>query len=62
MRSQPGKIARVMKRQGAAWNPAIAADAVLALWKGYDEDAATRMAGFLTAAGRRLLERSIRSE
>jgi protease I len=41
--------------QGAAWNPAIAYDAVLALWNGYDEDAATRMAGFLAAAGRRLL-------
>jgi hypothetical protein len=41
--------------QGAAWNPAIEYDAVLALWNGYDEDAATRMAGFLTVAGRRLL-------
>jgi protease I len=41
--------------QGAAWNPALKYDAVLALWNGYDEDAATRMAGFLTAAGRRLL-------
>jgi protease I len=41
--------------QGAAWNPAFEYDAVLALWKGYDEDAATRMAGFLAAAARRLL-------
>jgi hypothetical protein len=41
--------------QGEAWNPAIEYDAVLALWNGYDDDAAARMAGFLTAAGRRLL-------
>jgi hypothetical protein len=41
--------------QGAAWSPSIEYDAVLALWNGYDEDAATRMAGFLTAARRRLL-------
>jgi protease I len=41
--------------QGAAWNPSIEYDAVLALWNGYDEDAAARMAGFLTTAGRRLL-------
>ena len=40
---------------GAAWNPATQYDAVLALWSGYDEDAATRMAQFLTAEGRRLL-------
>ena len=41
--------------QGAAWNPATTYDAVLALWNGYDDDAATRLAEFLTAAGRRLL-------
>jgi protease I len=41
--------------QGAAWNPADKYDAVLALWHGYDDDAAARMAEFLTAAGRRLL-------
>jgi len=41
--------------QGSAWNPAMEYDAVLALWNGYDEDAASRMAGFLTGAGRRLL-------
>lgn len=41
--------------QGAAWNPATQYDAVLALWNGYDDDAAARMAEFLTAAGRKLL-------
>jgi protease I len=41
--------------QGAAWNPADKYDAVLALWHGYDDDAAARMAEFLIAAGRRLL-------
>ena len=41
--------------QGAAWNPAIEYDAVLALWNGYDDDAAARMAEFLAAAGRKLL-------
>jgi protease I len=41
--------------RGAAWNPATEYDAVLALWSGFDEDAATRMARFLTAEGRRLL-------
>lgn len=41
--------------QGAAWNPAIKYDAVLALWNGYDDDAAGRMAEFIASAGRRLL-------
>ena len=48
--------------QGAAWNPADKYDAVLALWNGYDDDAAARMAEFLTAAGRRLLVVGPRTE
>ena len=41
--------------QGAGWDPAGKYDAVLALWNGYDEDAAGRMAEFLVSEKRRLL-------
>jgi hypothetical protein len=46
-------IARPLK--GASWNPRDEYDAVLALWAGYDDDAAARMSEFLAANGRRIL-------
>ena len=46
-------IARPLR--GAPWSPAVEYDAVLALWNGYDDDAAARMSEFLVRAGRRLL-------
>ena len=41
--------------QGVPWNPAVAYDAVLALWNGYDDDAAARLNQFLASSGRRVL-------
>jgi len=41
--------------KGAPWNPAIEYDAVLALWHGYDDDAAARMNDFLVRSGRKVL-------
>jgi len=46
-------IARPMK--GASWSPAVEYDAALALWNGYDDDAAARMSQFLARNGRRVL-------
>src|SRR5204862_2637801 len=46
-------IARPLR--GAPWSPAVDYDAVLALWNGYDDDAAARMSEFLVRTGRRLL-------
>jgi protease I len=41
--------------KGAAWDPNSEYDAVLALWNGFDEDAAARMAEFLRVEGRKIL-------
>jgi protease I len=40
---------------GAPWNPSTEYDAVLALWNGYDDDAAARMNEFLAGSGRKVL-------
>lgn len=41
--------------KGAPWNPAAEYDAALALWNGFDDDAAARMNDSLTRAGRKVL-------
>ncbi len=41
--------------KGAPWNPAVEYDAALALWNGYDDDAAARMSEFLAGTGRTVL-------
>ena len=41
--------------EGAAWNPASEYNAVLALWNGYDDDAAARLNQFLASSGRSVL-------
>jgi protease I len=46
-------IAKPLK--GAAWNPGVEYEGVLALWNGYDDDAAARMSEFLAREGRRIL-------
>jgi hypothetical protein len=46
-------IAKPLK--GASWKPDVQYDAVLALWSGYDDDAAARMNEFLARSGRRIL-------
>jgi len=41
--------------KGAPWNPVVEYDAVLALWNGFDDDAAARMNEFLAGTRRKLL-------
>jgi protease I len=41
--------------KGAPWDAAVEYDGVLALWHGYDDDAAARMREFLARIGRRTL-------
>jgi protease I len=41
--------------RGAPWHPSTEYDAVLALWNGYDDDAAARMIEFLAGSGRKVL-------
>lgn len=49
------KAAAATPIKGAPWSPATEYDAVLALWNGYDDDAAARMNEFLARAGRKVL-------
>jgi protease I len=48
--------------KSAPWNPSAEYDAVLALWNGYDDDAAARMIEFLAGSGRKVLIVGARKE